>query len=93
MSIATWTQYVLDSYATVKEAVESLEKEPFTIIAPILPNGVPGVGQSIEYPPYTMNYYLRVVTKDAKGRVTNRLLGTVLKKHADAYAAQCKMPG
>jgi penicillin V acylase-like amidase (Ntn superfamily) len=44
MSIATWTQYVLDTYATVKEAVASLEKEPFTIIAPTLPNGVPGVG-------------------------------------------------
>jgi branched-chain amino acid transport system substrate-binding protein len=39
------------------------------------------------------NYYLRVVTKDAKGRVTNRLLNTVMTKHADAYVAQCKMPG
>jgi len=39
------------------------------------------------------DYYLRVVTKDSKGRITNRLLGTVLKKHADAYAANCKMPG
>ncbi len=39
------------------------------------------------------DYYLRVITKDSKGRVTNRLMGTVLKKHADAYAAQCKMPG
>ncbi len=39
------------------------------------------------------DYYLRVITKDAKGRVTNRLMGTVLKKHADAYVAQCKMPG
>jgi branched-chain amino acid transport system substrate-binding protein len=39
------------------------------------------------------DYYLRVITKDGKGRVTNRLMGTVLKKHADAYAAQCKMPG
>jgi len=40
------------------------------------------------------NYYLRVVSKDAKGRVTNRLLGTpVLKNHGDAYAANCKMPG
>lgn len=39
------------------------------------------------------DYYLRVVTKDSKGRITNRMLGTVLKKHADAYAANCKMPG
>jgi branched-chain amino acid transport system substrate-binding protein len=38
------------------------------------------------------DYYLRVITKDSKGRVTNRMMGTVLKKHADAYAAQCKMP-
>lgn len=38
------------------------------------------------------DYHLRVITKDAKGRVTNRTLGTVFKAHADAYAAQCKMP-
>jgi penicillin V acylase-like amidase (Ntn superfamily) len=44
MSIACWTQYVLDTFATVDEAVQALEKEPFTIIAPVLPNGVPGVG-------------------------------------------------
>jgi branched-chain amino acid transport system substrate-binding protein len=39
------------------------------------------------------DYYLRVIAKDAKGRVTNKLAGTVLKGHADAYAASCKMPG
>jgi choloylglycine hydrolase len=44
MSIGGWCQYVLDSYATVAEAVAALEKEPFTIVAPILPNGEPGVG-------------------------------------------------
>ncbi len=38
------------------------------------------------------DYYLRVITKDAKGRVTNRTMGTVLKNHADAYAGNCKMP-
>ncbi|ROZ74420.1 ABC transporter substrate-binding protein [Ramlibacter sp. WS9] len=37
------------------------------------------------------DYYLRVVTRDATGRVTNRTLGTVLKNHADAYAGSCKM--
>jgi choloylglycine hydrolase len=44
LSIGGWAQYVLDSYATVAEAVADLEKEPFTIIAPVLPNGDPGVG-------------------------------------------------
>ena len=44
MSIGGWAQYVLDSYATVAEAVAALAKEPFTIVAPILPNGEPAVG-------------------------------------------------
>lgn len=41
LSIVAWPQYVLDSYATVAEAVEALRKEPFTVIAPTLPNGAP----------------------------------------------------
>jgi len=44
LSIGGWAQYVLDNYATVAEAVAGLEKEPFTIVAPVLPNGEPGVG-------------------------------------------------
>jgi len=38
------------------------------------------------------DYYLRVITKDAQGRITNRTLGAVFKNHADAYVGQCKMP-
>lgn len=37
------------------------------------------------------DYYLRVITRDSQGRVTNRTLSTVLKNHADAYAGNCKM--
>ena len=39
ISIALWAQYVLDNYATVGEAVEGLQAQPFRIIAPKLPNG------------------------------------------------------
>ena len=39
LSIAAWVQYVLDNYATVSEAVEALEKTPFNLLAPTLPNG------------------------------------------------------
>jgi penicillin V acylase-like amidase (Ntn superfamily) len=39
LSISLWAQYVLDNYATVAETVAALEKEPFRIGAPILPNG------------------------------------------------------
>jgi branched-chain amino acid transport system substrate-binding protein len=39
------------------------------------------------------SYYLRMVEKDAKGRVTNRMLGgSIFKNHSDAYVGSCKMP-
>lgn len=41
LSIAAWAQYVLDNYATVSEAVTDLAKEPFYVLAPVLPNGSP----------------------------------------------------
>ena len=37
------------------------------------------------------NYYLRVIGRDDKGRITNKTMGTVFSNHADAYVAQCKM--
>lgn len=44
MCISMWGQYVLDSFATVAEAVAALEKEPFRVVAPTLPNGSPAQG-------------------------------------------------
>ena len=40
MGLSIWTQYVLDNFATVDEAVAELSKEKFRIDAPDLPNGV-----------------------------------------------------
>jgi choloylglycine hydrolase len=39
LSISLWAQYVLDNFATVDEAVTALRAEPFTMLAPTLPNG------------------------------------------------------
>lgn len=39
MGLAVWTQYVLDNFATVDEAVDELGKELFRIDDPDLPNG------------------------------------------------------
>lgn len=39
MGLSIWTQYVLDNFATVDEAVEELRKELFRIDDPDLPNG------------------------------------------------------
>ena len=38
------------------------------------------------------NYYLRVITRDSKGRLVNKRLGEpILKMHGDAYVQDCKM--
>jgi choloylglycine hydrolase len=39
LSVGAWTQYVLDNFATVAEAVAALSQEPFAIVAPDLPGG------------------------------------------------------
>jgi branched-chain amino acid transport system substrate-binding protein len=42
-----------------------------------------------QYP--IQNYYLRVVAKDAQGRLVNKTIGTVFKDHGDAYVQDCRM--
>lgn len=37
LTIAAWAQYVLDNFATVQEAVDTLAKEPFTIVTDSVP--------------------------------------------------------
>ena len=39
LSISLWGQYALDNFATVSEAVEAMQANPFYIVAPKLPNG------------------------------------------------------
>lgn len=43
ISISAWAQYVLDNYATVAEAVEAIEKEPFYVLPVMTPDGHPGM--------------------------------------------------
>ncbi|MFT4159106.1 MAG: linear amide C-N hydrolase [Shinella sp.] len=37
LSLAAWAQYVLDNFASVQEAVDTLAKEPFTIVTDKVP--------------------------------------------------------
>jgi choloylglycine hydrolase len=39
LSLAAWTQYVLDNYASVDEAVEGLGKEEFVVVTASIDNG------------------------------------------------------
>lgn len=42
VSVSAWTQYVLDSFETVEEAVTELRKETFRPVSVVAPNGVEG---------------------------------------------------
>jgi branched-chain amino acid transport system substrate-binding protein len=42
-----------------------------------------------QYP--VQDYYLRVVSKDAEGRIVNKKIGTVFSNHGDAYVQECAM--
>ncbi|MDR2326815.1 MAG: linear amide C-N hydrolase [Acidovorax sp.] len=37
LTIAAWAQYVLDNFATVQEAVDALQKQPYTIVSDNVP--------------------------------------------------------
>ena len=41
ISVGAWTQYFLDNFATVAEAVEAMQNPAFVICAPLLANGRP----------------------------------------------------
>ena len=44
LSVAAWTQYVLDNFATVDEAVAALGKGDIQVLVTVLPDGEKGVG-------------------------------------------------
>lgn len=57
MGLSIWTQYVLDNFATVDEAVAELSKETFRIDDPDLPNGAKStLHLSISDAPATVPY-------------------------------------
>jgi branched-chain amino acid transport system substrate-binding protein len=70
----------LDDKAAVRKALETAKF-----------NSVRGKFKfnSNHYP--VQDYFLRVVHKDAKGQITNKLMGTIFTDHADAYVGECRM--
>lgn len=76
------TKGKLDDKAAVRKALEAARFDSVRGGFKFGPNHFP-----------IQDYYLRIVTKDQQGRVTNRLLSTVFKNHGDAYSASCKMKG
>lgn len=44
LTVAAWTQYALDMFSTVADAVESLRDPPFQVVSPVLPGGHAATG-------------------------------------------------
>jgi len=80
LSIAAWAQYVLDNYATVKEAVAQLRREPFRIVAPVLPDGEPAQG------------HLSISDPSGDSAIFEYLNGKLVIHHGKAYTVMTNSP-
>lgn len=80
LSNAAWGQYVLDNYATVSEAVEELSKEPFQIVAPLLPNGSPA------------QFHLAISDPSGDSAIFEYVDGQLVIHHGKQYVVQTNSP-
>ncbi len=80
ISIGAWAQYVLDNFATVDEAVSGLQKEPFVIIAPTLPNGAKASG------------HLALSDANGDSAIFEYLKGKLIIHHGPQYRVMTNSP-
>lgn len=80
LSVGAWMQYVLDNYATVAEAVDALSKEPFAIVAPVLPNGHAAAG------------HLAISDKSGDSAIFEYIGGKLTIHHGKQYTVMTNSP-
>ncbi len=80
ISIGAWAQYFLDNYATVVEAVGAMQDPPFTVVAPLLPNGRAA----------TMHVCLSDPTGDSA--IVEYLSGKLVTHHGQEFAVMTNSP-
>jgi choloylglycine hydrolase len=80
ISVGAWTQYVLDNYATVAEAVEALSQEPFAIVAPTLPNGSKATG------------HLSLADASGDSAIFEYIAGRLVVHHGKQYTVMTNSP-
>lgn len=80
MSVGAWTQYVLDNFATVAEAVDALSKEPFAIVAPALPDGSAAGG------------HLSLADATGDSAIFEYLKGKLIIHHSPKYTVMANSP-
>ncbi len=80
MCISMWGQYVLDNFATVAEAVAALQKEPFRLVAPVLPNGSPAHG------------HLSITDPSGDSAILEYIGGKLVIHHGPEYVVMTNSP-
>lgn len=80
LSVAAWTQYVLDHFATVDEAVAALAQEPFVVVTTNLPNGHGG------------NLHLAVSDPTGDSAIFEYLAGKLVIHHGRQYQVMTNSP-
>lgn len=81
LTIAAWAQYVLDSFATVEEAVAALEQEPFSIVT----DNVPGESRLA-----TLHLSMSDATGDSA--IVEYIDGKQVIHHSRAYQVMTNSP-
>lgn len=80
LSVGAWLQYVLDNYGTVAEAVAALEKDPFAVVAPVLPDGHAATG------------HLAITDKSGDSAVFEYIGGKLRIHHGKQYNVMTNSP-
>lgn len=80
LSLALWAQYVLDSFATVAEAVAALRSEPFTLVGLMSPDGQPGTT------------HLSLSDASGDSAIIEYIDGQQVIHHSPAYAVMSNSP-
>ncbi|RBP09665.1 penicillin amidase [Roseiarcus fermentans] len=80
LSIAGWPQYVLDTYATVDEAVAGLEAAPFQVLPPAMPGG------------YAPTMHLAISDASGDSAIFEYIHGKLVVHHSKLYAVMTNEP-
>jgi penicillin V acylase-like amidase (Ntn superfamily) len=80
ISIFTWTQYFLDNYATVDEAVKDFGQDQFNMIGPKLPNGA------------NPNVHLSITDRTGDNAIFEYVSGKLVVHHNKAYKVMTNEP-
>jgi penicillin V acylase-like amidase (Ntn superfamily) len=80
LSVAAWAQYVLDNFATVADAVASLEKSPFQLASPAVPGG------------YQPTMHLAISDRSGDSAIFESVGGKMVIHHGRKYQVMTNEP-